>query len=344
MALTTELAPALARPRRAVRRRPTRRPRIATAVGVLGLAWFTIEGYLSLGDLASGPGGFATALGTLLAMVGTYLAALVLVLASRLPWLERSMGHDKMIGWHRKLAPYSLFIIGGHVLFTTLGYSQRRGVSLVDRFLDLVLNFPWMLPALVGFVLMVALGVSSYRRVRSKVKYETWSTSHLYFYVAVIISFGHQIESSSALASLPALKFSWIALFASVASALIYGRVIRPVVFSLRHQLRVDRVVEEAAGTYSVYLTGRNLAKVSALGGQFFMWRFATRDWWWQAHPYSLSAAPNDEWLRITVKALGDQSGSLASLRPGTRVFAEGPYGVFTSASLTGERVALFNI
>ncbi|MDQ1249305.1 MAG: hypothetical protein QG597_3680, partial [Actinomycetota bacterium] len=53
--------------------------------------------------------------------------------------------------------------------------------------------------------------------------------------------------------------------------------------------------------------------------------------WWWQAHPYSLSAAPDGHRLRITVKNLGDQSGALATLRPGTRVLAEGPYGAFTA-------------
>jgi ferredoxin-NADP reductase len=44
--------------------------------------------------------------------------------------------------------------------------------------------------------------------------------------------------------------------------------------------------------------------------------------------------------MRITVKARGDHSGSLSSLRPGTRVIAEGPYGAFTPA-LSGRRVLL---
>ena len=42
--------------------------------------------------------------------------------------------------------------------------------------------------------------------------------------------------------------------------------------------------------------------------------------------------------MRITVKASGDHSGSLADLEPGTRIFAEGPYGAFTPL-LTGRRV-----
>jgi ferredoxin-NADP reductase len=76
-------------------------------------------------------------------------------------------------------------------------------------------------------------------------------------------------------------------------------------------------------------------------GGQFFQWRFLTRDLWWQAHPYSLSALPQPPFLRVTVKVLGDHSRAVARLRPGTRVFVEGPYGAFTHHARSTGRVAL---
>lgn len=49
------------------------------------------------------------------------------------------------------------------------------------------------------------------------------------------------------------------------------------------------------------------------------------------AHPYSISQLPARDELRLTVKDLGDHSGALARLRPGTRVAIEGPYGAFTA-------------
>ena len=76
-------------------------------------------------------------------------------------------------------------------------------------------------------------------------------------------------------------------------------------------------------------------------GGQFFQWRFLRRGLWWQAHPYSLSAAPAGDLLRITVKDLGDHSAGLARLRPGTRVAIEGPYGVFTADTDAQDRLLL---
>jgi predicted ferric reductase len=45
--------------------------------------------------------------------------------------------------------------------------------------------------------------------------------------------------------------------------------------------------------------------------------------------------------LRITVKNLGDHSASLARVQAGTRVVAEGPYGIFTVIRSSGKRVVL---
>jgi ferredoxin-NADP reductase len=62
---------------------------------------------------------------------------------------------------------------------------------------------------------------------------------------------------------------------------------------------------------------------------------------WCHSHPYSLSALPRPPFLRVTVKGLGDQSSAIAHLKPGTRVFVEGPYGVFTHHATTMSNVAL---
>jgi len=77
-------------------------------------------------------------------------------------------------------------------------------------------------------------------------------------------------------------------------------------------------------------------------GGQFFHWHFLTKGMWWQGHPYSLSALPRPPYIRVTIKGLGDQSRAAASLRPGTRVAIEGPYGTFTDHARLREGVALF--
>jgi ferredoxin-NADP reductase len=91
----------------------------------------------------------------------------------------------------------------------------------------------------------------------------------------------------------------------------------------------------------SVYMAGRDLALLPAEAGQYLQWRFLTSRAWWRTHPFSLSAAPNGRWLRITVKSLGDDSRALSSLPVGTRVWFEGPYGAMTPTRRSRSRVVL---
>lgn len=328
---------------RKVRTPSRRRGDIAAGVAGVGGGLAVGSAVVVLRPLWSSPGGPATVLGALAAISGTYLCLVLLVLISRLPWLEREVGHDRMLVWHRAAAPWSLLLIGAHVLFTTWGYGAGAGLNPIVELWQLVTGYPWMVPAAAAFVTMVVLGVISWRPIRRRMSYETWWVAHLYFYLAVALAFGHQVTTGMVFVGHPALRYAWTTMYIAVAVTIVVCRLALPVRRSLRHQLQVARVVREAPGVISVYVSGRNLTGLNAAGGQFFQWRFLTRHWWWQAHPYSLSAVPSGELLRITVKNLGDQSGNLArSLRPGTRVLAEGPYGTFTAAARQGDRVAAF--
>jgi ferredoxin-NADP reductase len=171
--------------------------------------------------------------------------------------------------------------------------------------------------------------------------YETWWSVHLYTYLALFLSFSHQVDTGASFVGHPAARAWWTALWLGTLALVLVSRVGLPVWRSLRHRLVVEAVVPEGPDAYSVIMRGRRLHALPVAGGQFLQWRFLRRGLWWQAHPYSLSAAPASRHLRITVKRLGDHSAALARLRPGTRVAVEGPYGVFTADARRGARVLL---
>jgi ferredoxin-NADP reductase len=62
---------------------------------------------------------------------------------------------------------------------------------------------------------------------------------------------------------------------------------------------------------------------------------------WWHAHPISLSAAPTETMARITIRDLGTGSRVITGVRPGTRVWLEGPYGIFTDAARSAPKMAI---
>ena len=74
-----------------------------------------------------------TSVSRIAALVGSYLALVGLVLVSRISWVEKSVGHDRLVIWHRKLGPYSLYLITAHVLFVVLGYAGVDQVPLAVK-------------------------------------------------------------------------------------------------------------------------------------------------------------------------------------------------------------------
>jgi predicted ferric reductase len=275
------------------------------------------------------------------ALIGTYFALVGIMLVARIPWVERGMGHDRLVTWHRKLGPYALFLIGFHVLFVIFGYAGQFHVPLAVQLWRILHQYLWMWAALAGFIFMMAAGISSYKKARAKMSYETWWIIHVYTYLAIGLSFMHQVLNGPMFIGHPLNRMYWTVLYISMSFSIVVWRIGIPVARSLRHNLRVERVVIEGPGVISVIMRGRKLHKLAAEGGQFFGWRFFTRSHLLMSHPYSLSAAPSQHLLRITVKDLGDHSRSLAFLKPGTRVFVEGPYGAFTAGRSSRPHVVL---
>jgi predicted ferric reductase len=257
------------------------------------------------------------------------------------PWIESSVGHDRLVTWHRKLGPYSLFLIGFHVLFVAIGYAGLEQIPTIIEIWRMVTRFPWMLPAFVGFIFMMAAGITSYKKARARMSYETWWTVHLYTYLAIALSFMHQVLTGPMFIGHPLNRFFWNVLYLAVAATLITWRFAIPVIRSLRLGLKVEQVIKEGPGVFSIIMKGRNVDSLGAQGGQFFGWRFLTKGHWFISHPYSLSAAPTKKYLRVTVKDLGDHSGSVTFIKPKTRVFLEGPYGAFTAGRASKGHVTL---
>jgi len=198
-----------------------------------------------------------------------------------------------------------------------------------------------MLKAVAATVILVVISLISIRAARNKLPYELWYLIHLTGYLVLLLGYGHQVATGADLSGKFASVF-WPALTALVISALVWGRLVEPLWLNARHRFEVAEVVAEGAtNTFSIYIDGKNLQKLPAQAGQFMRWRFLTRNGWWQSHPFSLSAAPNSEWLRLTVTAVGGHTSRLGLMKPGTPVWAEGPFGVFTAQRRTRRRALL---
>ncbi|MDR6980032.1 putative ferric reductase [Streptomyces sp. 3330] len=274
-------------------------------------------------------------IGRFAGLYSALLMAFQLLLVARLPWLDRRIGMDRLTNWHRWTGFGLLWTLVGHVVSITFGYAESSSMNPVSQLVDLAETVEGVLRAAVAMVLILVIGGVSARWARRRLAYETWHFVHLYTYVAVVLAFTHQVAVGTTFTASSAATAYWYAVWGVALGSVFLGRLVMPLWRNQRHQLRVEAVVPEADNVVSVYITGRDLDRLPARAGQFFLWRFLTKDRWWQANPFSLSAAPDGTRLRLTAKAAGDGSAGLRHLEPGTRVFAEGPYGAFTAMHRT---------
>ncbi|SDS11294.1 ferredoxin reductase family protein [Actinoplanes derwentensis] len=270
-------------------------------------------------------------------LLGLYLAFTMTVqvlLVARLPLLDRAFGMDRLTGWHRWTGFTVFWLAVLHPAFVVVGFARYDRVPVFTTAVALSRQIPVLL-GLIAVGLIVVIAGLSVRIARRRLSYETWHAVHLLLYVVLVLGIVHQVYEGTAFTINLFTRIYWWGLWAFALGALVTGRLIVPLIRNLRHRLRVAAVVPESDDVVSVHVTGRDLDRLQARAGQFFLWRFPGHNRWWQANPFSLSAAPNDRSLRLTAKGVGTTSAGLRDLPVGARVFAEGPYGAFTLAART---------
>jgi predicted ferric reductase len=306
----------------------------AGAVTPIALWWQDTTAIHGFGD-------WLTNAGRVTGLLAGYGVVVLLALMARIPPLERGIGADQLARWHAHAGRYIVSLVVAHGLLIIWGYAVTAHTNVISQTDRLLTSYPDVLMASVAGLLLVGIGILSARAARRRMRYETWYYLHFYTYLAVALAFSHQFATGADFMSNRPARIAWAAMYIVVAAAIVWYRFIVPIWQAIRHQMRVVAVYPEAPGVASIVVSGRHLLDLRAQSGQFFRWRFLTRHLWWASNPYSLSAPPHPDWLRITVKDFGEHSSALARLQPGTRVFAEGPYGAMTAIRRRHRKVLL---
>jgi predicted ferric reductase len=195
--------------------------------------------------------------------------------------------------------------------------------------------------AFFGTVMLVLVMVTSLVIVKRRLRYEAWFLVHLLAYMGIALSWPHQLADGNEFVVDSHATLYWSVLYFGTLGLAVLFRLGWPLIKSLVFNLRVHEVVQETENVYSIVISGRWLDRLGARAGQFFLWRFLTWGRFWQAHPFSLSSAPDGKTLRITVKHSGDFTRRIGELKPGTRILVEGPFGVFTDAVRRREKLVM---
>ncbi|MBB2975194.1 putative ferric reductase [Microbacterium endophyticum] len=341
-------APAPAAPVTPVLRTRTRSHKKAWNVGATVFIWLSSLFVVALWVWGGGVtavlgfnGETLTTLGRLTGLVASNLLLYQVLLMARIPFFERGFGRDEITRMHRFVGFWSFWLIMAHIVLLVLGYAATAAINPFVQLWQFVWDYPGMLLATVATLCIIMVVVTSIRRARRRIRYESWHLLHLYAYLGVGLALPHQLWTGADFLSSPAATFYWWALWAAAAASVIVFRFGMPLLSSLRHDIRVASVTADGARGVTVQMTGRRLDRLNAQAGQFFVWRFLDGPGWTRGHPFSLASAPTAAGLSISARYAGDGTRRLASMRPGTKVMIEGPYGHMTGEVRGGTKLLM---
>lgn len=246
------------------------------------------------------------------------LFAATLLLSTRARWLEPWFGGlDTMYRVHREAGVVGFLVLAVHAALTPWRLSPGGGV-------------PAGLLAFVGFAVMVALSVGPrvpvLRRVFA-ISYGRWRLTHRFIGLFLIMGLAHMLLVDAVVHTAPVpftlLMAAFVVGIASFLYTLLLARFVRR-----RRPYVVETVRRLGPATVEIGFRPRRSTPLPYRSGQFVFVTFHRRGLR-EPHPFTVSSAPREPLLRLTIKAAGDYTGRLYErIEPGVKVTVEGSYGM----------------
>lgn len=271
------------------------------------------------------PGGrtFWRELTAALGFAGLSLMGIQFIPTARLPFLGDVFPADTLYVFHHRLSIAAFVLTLAHplVLFVQNPYT----LLLLNVF-----TAPWRARAGVAAVLvLIALVITSVRRVALGLNYENWRLLHDVFSVAVIGFALYHILNVNYYTSVPLQRWLIIGLGLLWGALIVYIRVIKPWAL-LRRPYKVVDVIEERGKTWSLILEPVGHDGLTFKAGQVAWLSVGHSPFRIEEHPFSFaSSAERPEQLGFAIKELGDFTSTIGDTPLGTTVYVDGPYGTF---------------
>ncbi len=286
--------------------------------------------------------------GQFLGAESVLLLSIALVLISTLPWVEEWFdGIDRAAIWHRRVAIAGLILLAPHILLSSSPHGTTLGGPLgaigAIGLLTLVVwaivpRWQSVVPAPLRGVIRTARdapGVRDIRRILGG--YERWRLVHRTTGLFVTAGFVHGVLDGTPFHHMPVLRWSYVAVGAVGVVFYVYRELLARFFLSLHdYQVEAVRAIDRSLVEVALRPIGRS---VDFVPGQFAMVYFEAKDGW-HRHPFTISSAPDENVLRVTVKALGDYTARLQELiEPGMPAVVGGPHGRFSHWKGTDQQV-----
>ncbi len=204
------------------------------------MAWMWASGP-SVPAVVQSVEGLINGLGRLTGLLAAALLLVQVLLMARVPLLERWSDQRRLTVRHQMVGRWSISLLGAHLVLTLVGHALVAEVSPVRQAWTMLVDYPGMLPAVVGTLALLMVAGTSVRAARRWMRYESWHLLHLYAYVGIALAIPHQLWTGADFTASPRTRAAWWVVYLSVLTLLLVYRVGLPLVRSLGRRASVDR-------------------------------------------------------------------------------------------------------
>ncbi len=275
-----------------------------------------------------------------LAMTAFAILLIEFVLSGRFRAISGRMGMDVTMRFHHLWARTALvFALVHPFLYSTpfnlpLPWDATRQLTLGLEIGALATGvIAWV--ALPGFVLM------SIFRDQLPYRYETWRAMHTLGAVVIAGMVTYHTLEAGRYSSDPLLAGFWILLLVAALASLVWTYVIAPLGEAGR-PYEVTSVKKVALKTWELTVRPRQNDALEFDAGQFAWLNLGHSPFSLYENPFSISSAPAERPdIRFVIKEMGDLTGRMGDVAPGTVAYLDGAHGNLTLKGRTGNGIAL---
>jgi predicted ferric reductase len=259
----------------------------------------------------------------MLGFFGLSMAGMQFIPTTRLSFLSDVFDMDRVYKVHHILSILSAVLIIFHPVILIV--NNPNTLLLLNPF-----TAPWRAQAgLIGLVGFLMIALTSIYRKEVKLGYDTWHTIHTFLALFIMVFGLIHIFKVNYYSAAISMRIAWIIEIGIWSIFILYLRIIKPILIK-KHPYTIDQVIEEIPNTWTLVLKPEGHAGLKFKAAQVAWINIDTSPFIIHRNPFSISgSAENREELRFTIKALGDFTNTIGTLRGGETVYVDGPYGNF---------------
>ncbi|MEI6280997.1 MAG: ferric reductase-like transmembrane domain-containing protein [bacterium] len=268
-------------------------------------------------------------LGQATGLLGMSLLSLNFILAARFKFMDRAFsGLNIVYIKHSLIGAVSFCLLLFHPIFLVVQYfliSLKSSLLFLFSFSDWSINYGEI--ALLVFILLMAITFYFH------FKYQNWKNTHKFLGIVLLLGSLHMFLVTSDISNNDVLKYYMLVL-AILGGVSYFYRTIFGIYKKNEYQYKLESVVRVNDDVVELRLLPFS-RKIKYKAGQFVFVRFnpttqSGNGVLAESHPFSVTSHPDDKYLILTIKTLGDYTSMVYLLKPGAVCSIEGPFGAFS--------------